>query len=91
MRYEAWAKRFRPIPNHLTTGTAIEGQVFLPFGDDLAYVKQHPSNNVWSFIVVDGARKTDWIITNGFHCVNLMGFLVTEKPAEPNSDYEVLY
>jgi hypothetical protein len=91
MRYETWQREFEPIPNHLTTHTAIDGCVFLPHGPDLEYVRRQPKLRVWSFIVCEDGRKPVWLIAEGFHFVNLMGYLVTRKDFDPTKVYEVRY
>ena len=91
MRYETWVRKFRPIRNHLTENTAIEGFVFLHHGDNLAFIRRQPPNTVWSFLVCDDGRKSTWIITDGFHVVNLMGYLVCETPYDAKGSYTVYY
>jgi len=91
MRYEKWREEFQPIRNHLTPDTAIDGQVFLPQGRDLEYVRQQPHERVWSFVVCDDGRKPVWLIAAGFHVVNLMGYLVTRKAFDPSATYDVRY
>ena len=91
MRYEKWKREFQPIPNHLTANTAIDGCVFLPQGPDFEYVRRQPKLRVWSFIVCEDARKPVWLISEGFHFVNLMGYLVTRKEFDPTKIYDVRY
>ena len=91
MRYDVWQEKFRPIPNHLTLNTAIDGHVFLPQGTDLEYVRAQPRDRVWSFVVCDDGRKPVWLIAAGFHVVNLMGYLVTQKAFDPSATYDVRY
>ena len=91
MRYDVWQEKFRPIPNQLTLNTAIDGHVFLPQGIDLEYVRAQPRDRVWSFVVCDDGRKPVWLIAAGFHVVNLMGYLVTQKPFDPSAIYDVRY
>ncbi len=89
MRYETWVRTFRPLKNHLTTHTAIDGYVFLPSGDDLQFVRRQPPANIWSFVVSDEGRRPAWLIADGFHSVNAMGYIVTEKPHD--KFYEIRY
>ena len=91
MRYEAWEQKFQPIRNHLTANTAIDGYVFLPYGRDLGYVRSQPSERIWSFIVCDDGRKPVWLIAEGFHVVNLMGYLVARKDFDSSVTYAVRY
>lgn len=91
MRYETWVKKFHPIKNHLTMHTAIDGHVFLPQEDDLAFVQQQPRDRVWSFIVSDEKPDTVWLISDGFHIVNVMGYLVTRKAFNQSRFYTIRY
>lgn len=91
MRYEAWRTRFQPVTNHLTKNTAIDGCVFLPAGPDLEYVQRQPINRVWSFVVCDGRKTSIWLISDGLHVVNLMGYLVTRHASDPTKTYAIRY
>jgi hypothetical protein len=90
MRYGNWVKKFQPVQNHLSANTAIDGYVFLP-GRDLNFVKQQPRDRIWSFIVCDEGRHSVWLISEGFHVANLMGYLLTRKPFDPSTIYTVRY
>lgn len=91
MRYNTWQQKFQPIRNHLTASTAIDGHVFLPHGPDLEYVRNQPRDRVWSFVVFDDGREPVWLISEGFHVVNLMGYLLRRKPFDPSLTYTVRY
>jgi hypothetical protein len=91
MRYETWKRDFQPIPNHLSANAPIDGFVFLPYGRELEFIRLQPKLNVWSFIVCDDSRKPVWLVAEGFHFVNLMGYLVTRKEFDPNKAYQIRY
>ena len=91
MRFDTWQKRYQPVPNHLTKNTAIEGYVFLPSGTDLDYVRSQSREKVWSFTVCDEGRRPAWLISEGFHFVNLMGYLVTQNAFEFARTYVIRY
>lgn len=91
MRYNTWEHKFQPIRDRLTANTAIDGYVYLPHGADLEYVRSQPRDRVWSFVVSDDGRKPVWLISEGFHIVNLMGYLVTRKAFDPSVTYAVRY
>ena len=59
------------------------GCMYETFGDELAYVKQVPNNRVWTIVDGDG---DDLIIIAGYHFVNRLGYLVTDKAWE--DEYE---
>jgi hypothetical protein len=79
------------LTNHLTKNTAIDGYVFLPTGPDLEFVRSQPMNKVWSFIVCDGWKTSIWVISDGMHVVNLMGYLVTRHASDPIKTYSIRY
>lgn len=91
MRYETWVRKFRPIRNHLAEDTAIDGYVFMPYGEELNFVLLHPKNQIWSFVVCDDGRKPVWLISEGFHVVNLIGYLLTRMAFNPAETYAVRY
>ena len=91
MRYEKWKREFQPVPNHLSADMPIDGFVFLPHGPQLEYVQRQAKLTVWSFIVCDDGRTPVWLIAEGFHYVNLMGYLITRKEFDPTKCYEVRY
>jgi len=91
MRFETWQKRYQPVFNHLTKHTAIEGHVFIPSGADLDYVRSQSSDKVWSFIVCDEGRRPAWLISEGYHFVNLMGYLVTQNSFDTARTYAIRY
>ena len=59
------------------------GCMYETFGDELAYVKQVPNNRIWTIVDGDG---DDLIIIAGYHFVNRLGYLVTDKAWE--DEYE---
>jgi hypothetical protein len=65
--------------------------VFLGHGPDIEFVREQPRENLWTFIVSDEGRKPVWLITDGFHYVNAMGYLVTERPRVASRLYEIRY
>lgn len=91
MRFETWQKRYQPVLNHVSRNTAIEGHVFLPSGADLDYVRSQSRDKVWSFIVCDEGKKPVWLISEGYHFVNLMGYLVTQNAFDTVKTYAIRY
>ncbi|MSQ70916.1 MAG: hypothetical protein EXR27_06445 [Betaproteobacteria bacterium] len=91
MSFETWNRKFQPIKNHLSAHTAINGTVYLKSGDNGDFIMAQNPENVWSFVVVDGVREATWLISNGIHSVNVMGYIVTRRPADADVDYEIIY
>ena len=91
MRFETWVREFEPVRNHFIDNTAMEGIVFLDSGDSGEFVRAQNPNHVWSFIVYDGVRNAQWSVTNGMRRVNVMGYVLTTRPASTNLEYEINY
>lgn len=91
MRYSKWIATYEPIKNHVTANTAVDGHVFLPSGSDLDFVRSQPIEHVWTFIVSDEGSRPIWLIADGFHRVNAMGYLVTRKPYDASRFHDVRY
>lgn len=87
---DAFFDRFKPLPNHLR-GLAADwdGCMFETYGSDLDYVslylQQYP-DRVWTLLITDG----DITITNGFHYVNRIGYLLTEEPCPADTFIEAV-
>lgn len=83
LSYEAWEDKYKPITNHLDPH---QGFRYETYGKELEYIKQQPSDRVWTVLDVDG----ELVITNGFHHVNRLNYVVTEMPFD--ADFiEVIY
>lgn len=91
MRYSKWVATYQPIKNDLTANTAVDGHVFLPGGRDLDFVRSQPTERIWTLIVSDEGRQPIWLIADGFHRVNAMGYLVTRKPYDTSRFHDVRY
>ena len=59
------------------------GCMYETFGEEVEYVKQVPNNRIWTIVDGDG---DDLIIIAGYHFVNRLGYLVTDKAWE--DEYE---
>ncbi len=57
---ETFHQRFRPIPNHLDTNASEDfgegGCLFETYGEELDYVRAHPSSCIWT--IIDGDHDT---------------------------------
>lgn len=88
---DIWAEKLKPIPNPLMPGQGFdygEGSCLMTFSDLQIYKKENELNEncIWSVIESDGFDKSeseetssDLFISHGFHYVNVLGYLVTEK------------
>lgn len=85
---EDWTEEFKPIINHFDNNASYNGCMFETYGDEEAYVKRINAENplrVWTVLDCDG----ETIVGQGYHHVNRLGYLITEKGAEPDTDYDI--
>ena len=68
---------FKPILHAGTMCDISGGHGLETYGEDLEIVRRHDPAFVWT--VVDGDSDSQWI-TTGFHYVNRVCYLITEKP-----------
>lgn len=77
---------FTPEKNHLDPQATMDGELFETYGSELEYVlkvhSRHP-DRVWTVTDTDGIVA----ITDGFHIVNRMGYLITRESADPSTVY----
>ncbi len=100
LTFEEWELRFKPIRNHIDPNAAADGRMYETFGAEVAFVfsrnTTHPGT-VWTIVECDDedAAELDeegdtcapsWLITDGFHLINRIGYFVTELPFEATSD-----
>jgi hypothetical protein len=91
MKYERWVEEFKPIVNPFRDDAEIDGYVFATHGEEQAFVRSQPPENVWTFVVCDGPRSATWLIASGVHWVNRMGYLVTARPCPAGGVLDVRY
>lgn len=68
---------FKPIRHAGTMCDIWGGRGLETYGKDLEIVRRHDPDFVWT--VVDGESGNQWI-TTGYHYVNRVCYLITEKP-----------
>jgi hypothetical protein len=68
---------FKPILHAGTMCDIWGGHGLETYGEDLEIVRRYDAAFVWT--VVDGDSDSQWI-TTGFHYVNRVCYLITEKP-----------
>jgi hypothetical protein len=87
-----WCDEYKPQTNHLDENASFDdeqgGIMFETYGSELEYVlsvaKTKPLN-VWTYM--DGEHQP--IVCEGYHLVNRIGYFITEKPANPDTQYEI--
>ncbi len=82
MDYEEWIETYKPIQNHLCPDAESEGKMFETYGKEREFIlAQHEEEpgKVWTLVQGD---DDSWIIIDGFHYVNRIGYFVTEAAYE---------
>ena len=91
MDYDAWVAEFKPMLNYIDPDSSFNQTMFETYGDEVEHVCDRANTpdtepTVWTYI--DGDDGT--YIIDGYRIVNRIGYFITEKPAEPNTIYEIL-
>lgn len=93
--YKIFEKEFKPQINHIVNDpeSAFDGCLYETYGEEIDYILSlvnDPSerNRVWT-IVEDSSGK--WYIVAGYHLINRIGYLVTEKAREEGIEYEDIF
>lgn len=82
-------KIYKPKKNHLDKNAAFDGCMFETYGEELEYVfamakDPQTTKQVWT-IIDDNAGNLHY--SAGLHWINRLGFLITQKPYENETDY----
>lgn len=85
-----FAAQFRPLRNHIDPHASYDwgdgyGTLFETFGEELEFVMQQPSQNVWTLLSLDTGDYT----ASGLHFVNRYGYFVCEVPTPEGVMFEV--
>lgn len=62
------------------------GCLFETYGDEFEFVRRQAPDTIWT--IIDG-DDGDLYVINGLHFVNRVGYLISQRPVLPNTDYEV--
>ena len=78
-------EEYKPIKNHLDDNASFDGCMFETYGEEVQYVFElaKKENRVWTIIEGDDGM----CFSAGFHYVNRLGFLITEKPYDSEEDW----
>lgn len=86
---EEFVGHFRPVPNHLNGNASFDfgdgGCLFETYGAELDHIRLQPAQNVWTVLDVDG----ELMIASGYHFVNRMGYILTDRPWPDYTTFEV--
>ena len=93
MTDDEWFKKYKPIPNPTgDSGLHVDDvcYMFETYDPDLAKVLEIANSEpgrVWTLLDCDSCE----VIGDGYHLVNRIGYFITEVPADPDANYEVMY
>ena len=78
---DEWESEYQPVDNTGDEYASWNGQMFETYGDDhntvLAVATREP-RRVWTLVDTDNGQ----VIMNGYHQVNRIGYIVTEREWE---------
>ena len=77
MHEDTFYEYFKPVRHPAAQNDIWGGHGLETYGEDLDIVRRCDPEFLWT--VVDGDSGTQWI-TTGFHYVNRVCYLITEKP-----------
>lgn len=78
---EKFDREYRPLLNPFDDNASWDGCMLETYGEELDHVKtvlQHAPLRVWTIVEDDYGNP---VLTNGFHYVNRIGYVVTVNPA----------
>ncbi len=80
---------YKPQKNHLDSNAAFDGCMFETYGEELGHVlfilkNPDTAKTVWT--IIDDNNGTMYYGA-GFHYINRLGYLITEKPYQHEADY----
>lgn len=87
MSFEQWVEAYKPIKNTFNELAPYDGTMFETFGNELQYVKKADERKVWTLIE---GEENEWILVNGFHYVNRIGYAITEVAFDERPGMEFL-
>lgn len=85
MSEDVFFEVFKPIRNHIDDNASWDGCMFETFGDELEFVRRQPAERIWTIFEADDGLA----ISNGYHLVNRIGYLVSRIASEAETDYEI--
>ncbi|MBD3248470.1 hypothetical protein GF336_00305 [Candidatus Woesearchaeota archaeon] len=83
--FEKFEEKFKPIKNKVE-GAPIDGYMFETYGEEIKRVKEQDKNKIWT--VIDGEGSKLYLI-NGYHPMNRLGYIITEKAWTEDIEIEV--
>ena len=87
MTEDEWINTYKPIKNHIDTNASFDGTMFETYDEEVAFVKEQPEENIWTYGDGDDGGGYVW---NGWSFVNRIGYFITEVPCPPDTTIQIL-
>jgi len=88
LTWEEFEAQFKPIKNPINEDAALDGFMFETYEPEVTIVKSTDPLKIWTY--GDGDDNCS-LISEGWHYVNRLGYVLTEVPFDPNCTYEIDY
>jgi hypothetical protein len=82
-----WRDAYRPVSNTLRTNAPFDGCMFETFGPELDAVTAADPACVWTIVSTDD--DDGLYLLSGFHFVNRLGYLITERPWQGDGQLDI--
>jgi len=76
---DSWEEKYKPVYNHNADNPIWEDYKFETYGKDLEFVRAQDPRCIWTLVEGDDGNL---YITNGYHFVNRLNYIVTDVPFE---------
>jgi hypothetical protein len=86
MDFDEWCATYKPIKNHIDTNASFNGEMFETYGEEVAFVKEQPEENIWMYGDGDDGGSFIW---SGWGFVNRLGYFITEVPCPADTDIQI--
>jgi hypothetical protein len=86
MDFDEWCATYKPIKNHIDTNASFNGEMFETYGEEGAFVKEQPEENIWMYGDGDDGGSFIW---SGWGFVNRLGYFITEVPCPADTDIQI--
>lgn len=77
IEYSDFIEEYKPVKNHIDGDAAFDGYMFETYGEELEYVTSQKQDKIWT--IMDSESEEGIDIVSGYHVVNRLGYLITNK------------
>lgn len=87
LEWDEFVKTYIPRTNHLDDNASFDGCLYETYGEEIEYVKRQAPDVIWTIVEDDDAEL---VLVSGWHYVNRLGYILTEKPVPEDITVQVL-